>query len=67
MVVMEKAWGRLTEKVYRERVLPWIYHFMDWVVRHPDNSIRRAVIMECSASPHTAKLVKQLHDMRGIK
>jgi transposase len=39
---------------------------MDWVVHHPENSIRRAVLMEDGASPHTAKLTKQLHDMRGI-
>lgn len=66
MVVMEKSWGRLTGKVYREKVLPWVYHFMGWVERHPENRIRCAVLMEDGASPHTAKLTKELHDWCGI-
>ena len=28
MVVIEKDWGRVTGKVHRERVLPWVYQFM---------------------------------------
>jgi Transposase len=31
MVVIEKEWGRLTGKIYRERVLPWVYQFINWV------------------------------------
>jgi len=66
MVVMEKEWGRLTGRVHRERVLPWVYHFIAWVVQHPENRWRHAVLMEDGASPHTAKLTQQLHDMCGI-
>jgi DDE superfamily endonuclease len=60
MVVIEKEWGRVTGKVHRERVLPWVYQFMNWVAQHP------GVLMEDGASPHTAKLTKQLHDLNGI-
>lgn len=66
IVVMEKSWGGLTGKVYREKVLPWVYSFMDWVKHHPENGIRRAVLMEDGASPHTAKLTKELHDRCNI-
>jgi Transposase len=31
IVVIEKEWGRLTGKIYRERVLPWVYQFINWV------------------------------------
>src|SRR3954469_15174049 len=63
MVVMEKEWSRLTgQKVHRERVLPWVYYFMDWVVQHPVNRSRHAILMEDGASLYTAKLTKQLHD-----
>jgi hypothetical protein len=66
MVVMEKEWGRLTGKGHRERVLPWVYYFMDWVAQHPENRSKHAILMEDGASPHTAKLTKQLHDLSGI-
>jgi hypothetical protein len=33
LVVMEKEWGRVTGAVHRERVLPWVYKFMNWVLR----------------------------------
>lgn len=62
MVVIEKEWGRLTGKVHRERVLPWVHQFMNWVAQHPGNRSRHAVLMEDGASPHTAKLTRQLHD-----
>jgi DDE superfamily endonuclease len=66
MVVMEKEWGRLMGKVHRERVVPWVYYFMDWVAQHPENHSKHAILMEDGASPHTAKLTKQLHDLSGI-
>lgn len=66
MVVMEKEWGRLTGKVHREKVLPWVYYFMHWVAQHPYNRSRHAILMEDGASPHTAKLTKQLHDLSGV-
>lgn len=67
MVVIEKEWRRLTGKVHREKVLPWVYYFMDWVAQHPENRLRHAMLMEDGASPHTAKLTKQLHDLCGIE
>ena len=66
MVVIEKEWGSVTGKVHRERVLPWVYRFMDWVAQHPENPSRHAILMEDGASQHTAKLTKQLHDLKGI-
>jgi hypothetical protein len=63
---MEKEWGRFTGGVHRERVLPWVYSFMDWVAEHPQNHSKQAILMEDGASPHTAKLTKQLHDKHGI-
>jgi hypothetical protein len=66
MVAIEEEGGRLTGNIYRERVLPWVYHFMDWVAQHPENRSRHSILMEDGASPHTAKLTKQLHDLSGI-
>jgi len=66
MAVIEKKWGSVTGKVHRERVLPWVYRFMDWVAQHPENPSRHAILMEDGASQHTAKLTKQLHDLKGI-
>ena len=65
MVIAEEG-GRLTGSVYRQRVLLWVYHFMDWVAQHPKNRPRHAILMEDGTSPHTAKLTKQLHDLSGI-
>jgi DDE superfamily endonuclease len=59
-------WGRVMGKVHRERVLPWVYQFMSWVVQHPGNSLKHAILMEDGASSHTAKLTKQLYDLNGI-
>lgn len=39
---------------------------MDWVAQHPENRSKHAILMEDGASPHTAKLTKQLHDLSGI-
>jgi hypothetical protein len=39
---------------------------MDWVAQHPENRSRQAILMEDGASPHTAKLAKQLHDKHRI-
>ena len=36
-MVIEKEWGSVTGEVHRERVLPWVYRFMDWVAQHPEN------------------------------
>ena len=66
MVVIKKEWGKLTGKVYIERVLPRVYQFMNWVTQHPENRSRHAILMEDDVSPHTAKLTKQLHDLNGI-
>lgn len=66
MVVMEKEWGGLTGKVYREKVLPWIYCFMYWVTQHPETRSRHAILMEDGASPNSAKLTKQVHDLNGV-
>lgn len=66
LVVMDKGWGRWTGRLHREMVLPWVYHFMDWVAQHPQNCTKHAILVEDGASPHTAKLSKQLHEMNGI-
>jgi hypothetical protein len=66
IVVIEKERGGLKGNVYRERVLPWVYDFMDWVAQHPENGSRHAILMEDGASPHIAKLTKELHDLNGI-
>jgi len=60
------SWGSRTGKVYRERVLPWVYQFMNWVAQQTENPSRQAILMEDGASQHTAKLTKQLHDLNGI-
>jgi transposase len=67
MVVIGKKWGGPTGKVHREKVLPWVFYFMDWVAQHPENRLRRAILMEDNASPHTAKLTKQLYYTNGIE
>ncbi|PSN59239.1 hypothetical protein BS50DRAFT_260293 [Corynespora cassiicola Philippines] len=46
MIVMEKEWGRLTGDLYRTRVLPLVYQFMDWIERHPQNRAKQAILME---------------------
>lgn len=66
IVVFEKEWGRVTGQVYRERVLPWVYYFMDWVVHHPGNHSKHVILMEDGASSHTAKLTRQLHESSDI-
>jgi hypothetical protein len=66
MVVIEKDWGKMTGQVYRERVFPWVYHFMAWVIQHPGNHSRHAILMKDGASPHTAKLTKQFHDVYSV-
>lgn len=66
MVVIEKEWGSVTGEVYRERVLPSVYRFMDWVAQHPENPRRHVILMEDGAPQHTAKFTQQLHDLNGI-
>ena len=66
MVVIEKEWGSVTGEVHRERVLPWVYQFMDWVAQHPENPRRHVILMEDGAPQHTAKFTQQLHDLNGI-
>ena len=66
MVVIEKEWGRLTGQVYREKVLPHVYKFMDWVAQHPENRLGHAILVEDHATPHTAKLTQQLHNRNGV-
>jgi hypothetical protein len=66
MVVIEKDWGKMTGQVYRERVLPWVYYFMAWIMQHLENRSRHAILMEDGASPHTAKLTKQLYGVYSI-
>jgi hypothetical protein len=39
---------------------------MDWVAQHSENRSKYAILMEDGASPHTAKLTKQLHDLSSI-
>jgi hypothetical protein len=58
MVVVEKEWGRLTGKVYGERVRLRVYQSMNRVTQHLENRLRHAILMEDGASPHTAELTK---------
>jgi hypothetical protein len=46
IVFIEKEWGRVTDKVHRERMLPWVYQFMNRVAQYPRNRSRYAILMD---------------------
>jgi hypothetical protein len=46
----EKEWGGNSGAVYRDKILPWVYRFMDWVKNHPQNQSKYAILMEDNAA-----------------
>jgi Transposase and inactivated derivatives len=64
LILMEKDWGKVSAKVYIERVLPHFYRHLREIAR--EVGFMRAILMEDNASIHTAKLTKGYHAYHGI-
>jgi transposase len=62
--VFEKEDGRVTARVYIERVLPGMYQHLR-EMKH-EGGLLRSIIMEDNASVHTAKLTKAIHIQNHI-
>lgn len=66
LVIFEKEWGSITGAVYREKVIPWIYDFRNWMEHHPRIGFMRSILMEDGASQHTAHATRDLHRWNGV-
>ena len=65
LVVFEKEWGKINGEVYRTKVLPYAYAYMEaYKQDHP--SLDDLVLMEDNASIHKAFATRDLHTEQGV-
>ena len=63
LILMKKEWGKITSKVYIERVLPDFYQHLREIEHHV--GFMRSILMEDGASIHTSHLTRSYHVYRG--
>jgi len=67
LIVFEKEWGKVTQWVYQERILPWVYGFLYHTAHHPSNPWKGvAILIEDGASSHRAKATQRMHQEAGV-